>query len=287
MKRILFDRSIFHGDKFELLRSSNLTSDVRKGKFRVFLTPMFVEETLMHALNDKAQFSEHWDFIISLIGQKWFKMAEEIVAIELGYRIRGSNYYFQPRARVRRTIKNVNYFVANSLTQKEHDQIMTEIKNNKETWKQFRQKRLELRKTVKPGTYDLSSYFESNVEWYIENGLMAFHSNSANFLETWRRHRAQCIFTEHFIRAWFATSLLPVRDHSLKVDENDRSDAEQLAFLVWADMIVSDDSHFMKEAFNILYPNSPKGFVSLSEFLEGNTRAANAANNDSGDVRDT
>ncbi|MGD0338631.1 MAG: hypothetical protein ABSB78_07555 [Bacteroidota bacterium] len=267
MQRILFDRSIFHGTNFQRLKESGIADNVKARKYKVFLTPMFVEETLMHALNNVSEFKDHWNFIVSLIGQKWFKLAEEIVAIELGDKIKGQNYYLQPKERTRRVIKNVKDLIEGRLPEDELKKALSDIERNEEIRKQFRKTRLALREKVKPEEYDLDSYYESNVEWYIENGLMAYHENSKNYLTTWSANREKCVFTQQFVKAWFATVLLPLGDHQLKVDTNDRSDSEQLAFLTWADMMVSDDTRFMREAFNLLYPNSQKKFLTLDQFL--------------------
>ncbi len=267
MQRILFDRSIFHGTKFQQLKASGIADDVKSRKYKVFLTPMFVEETLMHALNNVSEFKDHWDFVVSLIGQRWFKLAEEIVAIELGGRITGANYYLRPKEQTRRVMRNVKDLVLGNLPEEELKKALSEIERNEKIRKQFRRTRLALREKIRPGEYDLDSYFETHVEWYIENGLMAHRGNSENYLANWRASRQQCVFMQQFVKAWFATVLLPLRDHQLKVDTNDRSDAEQLAFLTWADAMVSDDTRFMKEAFNLLYPNSQKTLLTLEQFL--------------------
>ena len=267
MRKVLLDRSIFHRTKFDLLKASNITDHVKKGKLRVYLTPMFIEETLMHGLNDKPEFVAHWDFIVSLIGQRWFRLAEEIVSIELGNKVVGPEYYLQPKNRVRQLIRTVRNFVNDKLSQKEFEETLAEVEQNEQTRQQFRKSRLELRGRVKPGDYDLDSYFESNVEWYIENLLVPYHHDSQNFLQTWRANRSQCVYTEQFVKAWFAAVLVPLRNHQTKVHKNDGADAEQLAFLTWADIMVSDDTRFMKEGFNLIWGNSQKKLKTLSEFL--------------------
>jgi hypothetical protein len=70
MQTVFFDRSIFHGTKFEELRTSPLASMVRHSTVKVFYTPMFIEETLVFGLYDKPRFDAHWAFITSLVGQK-------------------------------------------------------------------------------------------------------------------------------------------------------------------------------------------------------------------------
>ena len=44
--RIIFDRSAFHADRFDLLSNSRLSELVAKGRISVLLTPVFLNETL-------------------------------------------------------------------------------------------------------------------------------------------------------------------------------------------------------------------------------------------------
>ena len=104
-------------------------------------------------------------------------------------------------------------------------------------------------------------------EWVIENVYMKGAADSAQYLETWRKKRETCRFTEQFLRAMLASIFLPAANHQLKVDRNDQKDAEQLAFLIWADIMVSDDNQFMKKAFELLYSKTEKKFMSLTDFV--------------------
>jgi len=74
-----------------------------------------------------------------------------------------------------------------------------------------------------------------------------------------------------------AAIFLAAADHQLKLGVNDISDSEQLAFLIWADIMVSDDTRFMKKCFELLYEGSAKRLMTLSEFLQY-CDAATAAN---------
>jgi len=145
---------------------------------------------------------------------------------------------------------------------------MEDIKRDYVLKKEFRAKRLEVREAVKRADYDFNKYVEDNAEWLIEKGIMPNHSNSSGYLLQWRNNRKLCRFTEQFIKSWFSTVYLPVVNHQLRVDKNDKIDAEQLAYLIWSDIMVSDDTRFMREAFHLLYGNSKKVFYTLPEFLE-------------------
>lgn len=228
---------------------------------------MFVKETLTHSQFNKSEFASHWQFLASITGQKWFKEAQDIVSIELGDLIKGEYYYLLPKSLARRVVKNSRTFVDGSIPQADVDMIVSDIAQHKKVSEEFKKARLEMRANSNHGKVDFDTSFEPYAEWCIQNVLMSVHKNSAPFLSTWESKRKQCKFTEQFLRAWLATMFLPMANHQLKVDSNDRADAEQLAFLTWADIMVSDDTKFMREAFHFLYAGSNKQFFTLSQFL--------------------
>ena len=250
---------------------------VKRRRIRVFFTPMFVEETLLHALNDEQEFASQWKFLGSLLGQKWFKNSREILAIELGDRIRGDNYFLQPKDRVRTTYRNLRASVWKELPADEVQAAMDKIARNRIQGGQFRQARLDLSGKPQVPLGPFTPYVDQHSEWVIENLFMKAEPNSSNFLETWRNKRSSCRFTEQLLKASLATIFLAGADHQLKLGTNDISDSDQLAFLIWADMMVSDDTRFMKKGFDLLYANSSKRLMTLSQFLEF-LNAATAAN---------
>jgi hypothetical protein len=266
-KRILLDRSIFHGAKFDLLKTSPLIERARAGEIEIFLTPMFFEETVKCGLHDKSTFVSHWNFIASINNKKWFKLASEIIAIELGNKLVDEQYYLQFNRVIEHIQEGVEMFIADDVPQAGLDDVMKQITENIAIGKQNRKTRLAMRAQTPPGEYNFQTYFETNVEWFIQKGIMEYHEHSEHFLDIWRRQRHECPFTEFFLKCWLSTLYLPVANHQLKVDENDRADAEQLAFLVWADTMVSDDTRFMKSAFDLLFSGSDKSLMTLPKFL--------------------
>jgi hypothetical protein len=268
MDRILFDRSIFHKEKFELLKTSSLTRQVKHNNIRVFFTSTFIEETLTRSLDNMGEFASHWNFIISLQGAKWFKPGDQIVEIELSNNIEGEYYYLVPKGLIRFLLRNVKDFIAGKLSESEFKSIAEEVDKNKKDRQEFRKLRVDSRSEVKPGNYNFDEYVESNAELFIEKSLTRNHEDSPKSLDTWRKHRAQCRFTELFLRAWLSTVFLPLSNHTLRVDLNDSTDAEQLAYMTWADTMISDDTRFMKAAFDLLFQGTGKKILTLREFLE-------------------
>ena len=106
-----------------------------------------------------------------------------------------------------------------------------------------------------------------NVDWLIQEGVMPYHTKSNGFLKVWHERRSELTFTERYLRAWWSTIYLPLVDHQIKVDKNDKADAEQLSFLEWADIFVSDDRAFVPRAFSLLFPEGDKMLLTSPEFI--------------------
>jgi hypothetical protein len=178
---------------------------------------------------------------------------------------------------VRTTYRNARASVWENLPAEELQAALVKIAQIKSQDAEFRKSRVELRSKPKVPLSQFSEFVAGHEEWAIEGLFMKNEPNSSNFLETWRNKRSSCPFTEQLLKAGLATVFLAAADHQLKLDINDIPDSDQLAFLVWADIMVSDDTRFMKRAFELLYSNSPKRLMTLSQFLEY-MDAATAAN---------
>lgn len=265
--RVLFDRSIFHKESFGILRKSSLAKTVSADKIRLLYTPLFIEETLQYGLKDQSRFKEQWRFITSLNNARWFKYTNEIIALELGGHISGRKYYLQPMARIQKSINDAPEVMSGTVLPEIFSAASDEMKRNDTIRHLLRQERITLRKSHPLQNFDFEWLFEKQAEWYIQNGLMKWHSGSQGYLNVWRKNRVKCRFTESHIRATLAILFLPIVDHQLKIDINDKSDAEQLAFLEWGDIFVSNDKKFVQDAFNLLYGNSSKRLMTLNDFL--------------------
>jgi hypothetical protein len=164
-------------------------------------------------------------------------------------------------------MKNARLLVARKLPAKDLQDAVSQIEDNKNVDVRFRQARLQMRSATNLTWNDFDALCESKAEWVITEKLMPHIPDSSKFLDTWRSNRQSCKFTEQLIKATLATIFLPVVDHNLKVDRNDGADSQQLAYLIWADILVSDDTRFMKNGFDLLYASSSKRFMTLPQFL--------------------
>ena len=268
MDYILFDRSIFHGDKFKEIEQSNLMDLVKRNEVRVYFTPEFLEETLAFGLKDRDALKTQVGFLFSLNSTHWFRSPEMIVEAELGLKYVHHLYYLLTDEEILSIKYGTETYVEGGISENELKDTLRKVHRNISIREDFRKQRLNLRRSVPHGQYDFKLHFENNAEWFIENRLMKYHQDSSNYLRRWKSSRSECKFTEQYLRCWFSTAFLPIVNHTLRVDKNDRADAAQLAYLLWADVMVSDDKRFMKEAFNLLYSDTNKKFLDLPKFFQ-------------------
>jgi hypothetical protein len=268
MLEIIFDRSIFHREKFTKLKESKLLDCVKKNDVRVFFTPHFMEETLQFGLYRRTELKSQIEFLFALNPSHWFRSAEQIIESELGLRYVQWLYHLLTDEEISRSKFGIQEYVEGNISKSELDEMLKEVERNNDIREDFRRQRLELRKDVPPGQYDFNVHFENKVEWSIKEGLMKHHQDSSNYLRRWKSSRRECKFTEQYLRCWISTAFLAATNHTLRVDRNDKADATQLAYLIWADIMVSDDLRFMKEGFQLLYGGTGKRLFTHSEFLQ-------------------
>ena len=266
--RILFDRSIFHKDGFTRLKASTLTSKLEARKAQVVYTPLFIEETLLFASINPSLFAAQWNYIVGINESKWFKFTNEILALELGNRAVGRKYYLRTKEDIARIVANVPAYTGGEIPSDQLSEASKEIEDNNLIRDKLRERVLQMRKKYPQQPFRYEDVVAQSTEWYIEQGLMKWHTNSAGYLNYWRNNRSKCRFTESHVRAALAVFFLPLANHQLKIDRNDKHDAEQLAFMKWGDIFVSDDTRFMKQAFDLLYASSGKQFMNSAQFLE-------------------
>lgn len=73
--------------------------------------------------------------------------------------------------------------------------------------------------------------------------------------------------TEGYLKAYMTRYYAPFITPKLKKDRNNRMDAEQLFFLKFIDGMVTEDTQFMKTAFDLLCNNENKRLFNVVEFL--------------------
>jgi hypothetical protein len=261
--RVILDRSALHGDKFDALVDSPLLSLVRSNVVQVFLTGIFLEETLRLLAYDSNRFDKQWQFLTAVSGKRWFRLGTEVIHEEFKPD-RGGAYYFHSPEEIERIVANARSVADDSDRAKIIDEALAIRKAQQERDQGFRATRIELRSDKDWKREDFEEFFETNAETHLRG---AFENNADENLKRWQTDRSQYLFTTSVARALLSVVFLPVIDHNLKVDANDKSDAHQLAYLAFADIFVSDDKWFMKSCFDLIFADTSKRFMTSTEFL--------------------
>jgi len=131
----------------------------------------------------------------------------------------------------------------------------------------LRGKILDLRPTNRFAPDEFDKFVEANAEAHFRDGLIPAVGVDRDVILRWKTDPEKFPFTNYFIRCILSTLFVPMADHQLAVDANDKSDAQQLTFLLWTDVLVSDDQRFMTKAFDILNRGGKKELWSHSELL--------------------
>lgn len=266
MKRILVDRSIFHGDKFKQIQASNLLHAVHSGEVQVYYTAVFLEETLRNIRRDMSMFTQHWKYICDLNHQHWFKNTTEIIKTECASRASGA-YYLRTEDDISALLYNVDNLITGhsplTILEPAVNDTMAEQQRNIT----LRRTILKFRSTKKFALNEFDQFIETNTEAYFQNVLLPAVGVNKNIIRRWKNNQEEFPFTNYFIRCLFSTFFIPISDHQSTVHKNDKSDAVQLAFLLWTDVLVTDDMKFMTKTFEFLNREGHKECWTLNDLL--------------------
>lgn len=267
MARIILDRSVFHGNRFTILEASILGKLHSQGIVEVLFTTNFIEETLRYSQVNPDQFARHWQYLRRLDVKSWFRDPEEIVPLELSGRQRPSHYQYYASDVVDRISASIDDLARGKTRRNEIADAVRKTQSNFDHLDSFRATVLQTRPDWRQRKPSFEEFFESNVEYWIREGVMYRHKNSGGFLDFWRSNRRDCPFTEYFLKGWLAAVYVPLADQSFPVDRNDKIDAQQLSFTHWADVFVSDDRKFVRRAFDLLFPPPNKLLLDSEQLI--------------------
>ena len=261
--RVLVDRSALHGSRFEDLAHTQLINLVRSGLCEVYYSTPFIEETLRLMFSKRDAFIRQWDYLCLLNPERWFRPPLEIVAEEFNP-ARTGTYPFRLQSEIEEEIANTRKLFDGRIGGREVENALAITQAQKTRNLNFRQTRLNLRAHAKWKKSDFEEFFEQNVDKYMRE--VVFHSETDSRIAQWHENRSEYPFTSALAKNMLAMLFLPICDHSLKVDANDKSDAEQVAYLELADIMVSDDTRFVKSCFDLVFGHTQKRLISSREF---------------------
>ena len=293
--RVIFDRSAFHGARFWQLRNSRLKDLCRSGRMTVFHTQIFLEETIsaFGAREGAADWREHLSFALEICNGGIFLGREKICHDELvaGRGTRAT--YLLPERRskthkltrpefiemlqkIARTGDATSLWSASEAARRENRQRK---RVQKELLTGARKEVAERTKKYRPkGRLSDYSFAQCRDDLLLRTGKKLMNRVSGRRTDSLADQWAQCPerfpFYSAFVEGFLYASYHAAVKHNERIDGNAQADFIQLAYLTWADIIVSNDQRFLRQAFEAIWKPRRKRLETAQSFAELANRIA-------------
>ena len=286
--RVLFDLSALHGNRLELLRSAP-TKEARRKRRIVFLhTPIFLNEILQGYGSSRAgnRWRENLSFACDLEPAGYFLDKEQIWRDELVCGRGRLARHFMPERKTRRWngAANLRAEINRAIESGDLSQVWkaaeTEIDEGHNKKRAQRKIAVAVREEIAEKMRDgsirgrlkdasLAEILRRDTLFW-GNALMDLvdtrHANSLR--DQWAQNPARYPFYTSFVEGvayfGFHAGIL----HQEGIDTNAQADYEQLCYLNWADVFVSDEQGFLRSAFNDLWKPRKKHLLTCQEFVD-------------------
>lgn len=288
MMRVIFDRSAFHGERFEVLRASPVANLVKAGKVQVHHTVTFLEETLK-ARGSRAPWQEHLRFALDLDDRFLFRDLSDIWREEL---VQGRGPFarlYHPERRTRsrpHTRTWLRQRLLDMFDDAEADSLWAETKTEladiKEKKRRYRSLSVEIRDKVArevrsmpggpPGdkARAFRDFLKSDRRTGTARILMPLVSplHADRLATLWAQDPTRYPFYSAFVDSFMYMGFYAGVEQGRPLDANDQVDYQQLCHLCAADIFVSNDEGFPWDCFSMLWAPLGKRYLSCEEFCE-------------------
>ena len=275
--RVIFDRSALHGTRFEQLVASPLRRLVAERRITIFHTPVFLDEIIQSYGSPRASdtWRKHLEFAARICDGGVFLPKEDIWRGEL---VEGQGllapHLLPPVANeehdsfygflgtLLRTAETGDLSVEWSESAVERDD--GHIKRNNQH-ALFRGARDEVAGAIRArrikGSLQAYPFSEYRRTEFNRNGrsLMRLvdEGRSSELGDLWEANPEQYPYYTAFVEGFVYSQYYAAIEHNKPLDRNAQADFEQLAYLTWADIVVSDDEGFFRSAFDVVW--KPRG----------------------------
>jgi len=286
--KIIFDRSAFHGERFDLLKRSRLPVLVGAGKILVYHTTNFLDETLRMG-NSKRQsvkdaLRRQWPFLKSICNGGWFRpllfgqppLVRSVCDEELEGSDKDRSWPLVPAAKRRSIAAKVTKYLGESRQFPELENAQPTYDQNAQLKKENKELRSELRREHTLGKNEtFLEYYQSLVDLAASLFIhrppelpikLAALSQPQVKLEAWRLDPEKFPHFTAFLECFIYSLYDAEKNQNSVLDPNWLPDAEQLCFLVDVDAIVSSERGFMRRAVETLWQPRQKHIFTPEEF---------------------
>lgn len=281
--KIILDKSIFHGEKFNLLLESPLFKLANSFKLSIYGSPILIEETLRLWFKGPRDIAvKQLNYILDITNARWFRSREEIWVHELDLMTRSDKYFFMSNKEAEEIKGNLAYkIIKGNLDPSEEPEFRQQLAEQYRKDSIIRDSCLKMRADVsdklkKQGKARKDTKQEFN-EYYLQNidsiGVEMIHrhlsglANIEDRIQSWKSNKDRYPYFTLWIKAFLFITFHAMSMPNDRVDRNAIRDIGQLVDMQGLDLIVSDDNRFMKVAFLEFYRDQ-KQFMNLTDFLD-------------------
>jgi hypothetical protein len=284
--KVILDRSAFHGNNFTKLADSKLLELTQRNIIRVHHTNIFLEETmgLYQKESNRKIFNLQLPFILNICNGKWFHAREEMwdAALLKDGRKR-ANVYVPDEER-----RNTEEVLRNHLSNNTEILELTNGFSAKRVEREKQEAQLKFFQSMRDDVAKLRTSIKSSANRIppTARDFIRIHLNNVGFelirridkitdphsvYRKWRLNKKHypmfTAFAEGYLYSAYYAMVEAGIAQGKKIDRNSQADIEQLTYLSKADLLVSCDQKFMFDAFNVLWANKGKRFMTTDEFV--------------------
>lgn len=287
--RVIFDRSAFHGPRYRRLQHSRLMDLCRLGRIEVYHTPVFLNETIStyRPGEQDAAWQSHLQFALDTCNGGIFLNKEAIWYQELvagGGTLarhllpeRRNKKYKWSRPELMEILRDVartgdleEEWIANELVRVE---TRRRTANQRQIFSRMRREVArnirEHRPVDRLSEYAFSEFLRTVYTKTGQELMNLVHTRRTKSLaEQWARCPERFPYYSAFIEGLLYSGYYAAVRHNDPIDENAQADYEQLAYLTWADIIVSNDRRFFLRAFEEVWKPRGKRLMTAERFAE-------------------
>jgi len=280
--RVILDRSSFHGERFDLLRSSPLRRLAAQRRVNVFHTATFLDEIIQSYGSARATSSwrEHLRYASQICNGGVFLTVEDIWRSEL---VDGRG----PASRHLLSHESFLAFQGTMLETADTEDLSREWAESESERMDTRGKKIkqhalfrgareavakarrEGRLRGRPRDYPFSEYRRAE---FTRNGRaltrVVDKERATELADLWEANPEHFPYYTAFVEGFVYSQYYAAIEHNGRLDGNEQADYEQLAHLIWADVVVSDDRAFFRHAFDALWKPRGKRMESAASFVE-------------------
>jgi len=280
--RIIFDRSSFHGKRFELLTSSPLRRLAAQRRVEVFHTATFLDELIRSygsARTSASSWREHLRYAAQICNGGMFPTIDDIWRSELIDGRGAASQHLLPHESFvgfQGTLLRIADTGDLSLEWADSEAERRDTRGKKlrqlailrEAREAVAQARREGKLRGRLRNYPFSDYRRTE---FTRNGRaltrVVDKKRATELADLWEADAEEFPYYTAFVEGFVYSQYYAAVEHNGRLDGNEQADYEQLAHLIWADVVVSDDQAFFRSAFDTLWKPRGKRMESTESFV--------------------